>query len=148
MERLARLGALALVIGATLAGASALAQEDIVTQRRNVMRAKFAEFRAVRDTLRNNAALTEVPARATRMAEVGDRLPGLVPEGSGVGETRALPAIWQNMDQFRQRSANFRAAARELAQVASGGDRAATQAAFDRMAATCDACHNTFRRPR
>ncbi|MCC7427927.1 MAG: cytochrome c [Alphaproteobacteria bacterium] len=142
--------AAAAIFGA--ATTAAFAQADVVTERRNVMRAKLAEFRAVRDVLAGSGAVNDLAARGNRLAELGERLPGLVPEGTAVGsragETRAMPAIWQNMADFRAQSASFSAASRALAQAASGGDRAASQAAFNRVSATCDSCHNAYRQPR
>lgn len=145
-------GLLALAAAAIFGAATtaAFAQADVVTERRNVMRAKLAEFRAVRDGLAGSGAVTALAARGSRLAELSDRLPGLVPEGSGVGagETRALPAIWQNMADFRAQSAAFGTASRALAQAAGGGDRPATQVAFNRVSATCDSCHNAYRQAR
>lgn len=67
-------------------------------------------------------------------------------EGSDVGETEALPAIWEQPEKF--------AAALETAElataafvrvVAAGGDNAAAGAAFRDVGKSCSGCHDDFR---
>lgn len=60
-------------------------------------------------------------------------------------ETEALPIIWDRMDEFKEKAANLVAAANTFAEVARGGDRAATIGAVRAFGGTCGNCHETFR---
>jgi len=60
-------------------------------------------------------------------------------------ETEALPLIWDSMEEFNQKAVNLANAAGTFAEVARGGDRAATIAAVRAFGGTCGNCHETFR---
>lgn len=59
-------------------------------------------------------------------------------------KTRALPAVFENPDKFKQAADNFQGAATKLAAV-SKGDEAAFKSAAQQVGKTCDGCHNDFR---
>lgn len=59
-------------------------------------------------------------------------------------KTRALPAIWDNADKFKEASERFQKAAEKLSGVPKG-DEAAFKAAAGEMGKTCGGCHNDFR---
>lgn len=72
-------------------------------------------------------------------------LPHLFREGSLVGGSKALPAIWENWDDFKARfDANAAASARMLA-AAQANDAAAYTAAFREIADSCGSCHMQYR---
>ncbi|MEX2334274.1 MAG: cytochrome c [Pseudohongiella sp.] len=60
-------------------------------------------------------------------------------------ETEALPVIWDNTDDFRQKAMELQDAATTFAAVASGGDRNTTIAAIRAFGATCGNCHREYR---
>lgn len=70
------------------------------------------------------------------------------PEGTdtSVGETRALPAIWEDMADFTAKQQALKDATAALAQVA-GTDLDSLKAAFGDVGAACGACHKTYRAP-
>jgi cytochrome c556 len=59
-------------------------------------------------------------------------------------KTRALPAIWENADKFKEASDRFQKAAAKLSSV-SKGDEAAFKAAAGEVGKACGGCHNDFR---
>ena len=72
----------------------------------------------------------------------------LWPEGSdsdALDNTRALPAIWENYDDFLSKFADFGAAATALQAVASNGTEA-IQPALGGLLATCGACHDAYQK--
>ena len=75
-------------------------------------------------------------------------IPNLFPEGSSnadkPGDTRALPAIWANMDDVGQKIANFRNAVSAISEQAGQG-RAALGPAVAELGKTCGACHDDYR---
>ncbi len=67
-------------------------------------------------------------------------------EGSAVGESEALPAIWEQPEKFAAALENSEMATTEFVKVvAAGGDRAAAGAAFRNVGMSCSGCHDDFR---
>lgn len=67
--------------------------------------------------------------------------------GSAQGEvedSRALPAIWENMDDLNAKIAAFQEAAAQLQSVA-GTDLASLQGAIGGVGEACGACHDSYR---
>ncbi len=71
---------------------------------------------------------------------------GFIPN-SAVPGSRALPAIWDNWDDFAGRSADFQNSARSLADAAGSGGIAGSGAALRAFSQTCGNCHRSFRAP-
>ena len=86
-----------------------------------------------------------VTAALTTLAEVSKTFPDHFPAGSETGmDSEAAPAIWQNMDDFKAKSAKLTAAAE--AQLASmPADQAGVGAAMQAVGATGGDCHQTYR---
>ena len=86
-----------------------------------------------------------VRAALTTLVEVSKTFPDHFPAGSETGmDSEAAPAIWQNMDDFKAKSAKLSAAAE--AQLASfPADQAAVGAAMQAIGGTCGDCHQTYR---
>lgn len=91
-------------------------------------------------------------AMATMYAGNLDALTGLdftpyFPEGSAQGQvegTRALPAIWENIDDVKAKVAALHTATTAL-KAAAGTDLAALQAAIGPVGQACGACHQAYR---
>ncbi|MBY6200249.1 cytochrome c [Maritalea mobilis] len=69
------------------------------------------------------------------------------PEGTdsfGLDGTRALPAIWENPEDFAAKWGDFGTAAEALAAVAGDGLEG-MQAALGPVGGTCGACHDDYR---
>jgi cytochrome c556 len=72
-------------------------------------------------------------------------IPDLFPEGSIVGDSKALPAIWENWDAFTAIVETGKGAATAGIAAAEAGDAAAYGAALQTLGGTCGACHQQFR---
>jgi cytochrome c556 len=72
-------------------------------------------------------------------------IPDLFPEGSIVGDSEALPAIWENWDTFTTIVETGKTAATDAIAAAEAGDAAAYGAALQALGGTCGACHQQFR---
>jgi cytochrome c556 len=82
---------------------------------------------------------------ATLLLQNFTDFPALFREGSNVGGSKALPAIWENWDDFKARfDANIAASARMLA-AAQANDAAAYTAAFREISQSCGSCHMDYR---
>lgn len=64
-------------------------------------------------------------------------------EGTAEG-TKALPAIWENMDDFMAKQDGLTNAAAVMAEVA-GTDLASLQGAMGDLGGACSACHREYR---
>lgn len=60
-------------------------------------------------------------------------------------DTRALPGIWENQDDFRSKAQALVDAAGAFAQLASGGDRMQVIGGVRAFGATCGNCHDSYR---
>ncbi|HEX2510725.1 MAG TPA: cytochrome c [Microvirga sp.] len=129
-----------------IAATAVVAQTDVIAERKNIMKGNGAAARAGTQMIRG-----EVPFDAARAKEAFagiqagmTRFPTLFPENSKTGgETKASPRIWDDM-------AGFRAAAAKVVQDATAAsasttDLASFQASFQRVAANCNSCHETYR---
>jgi cytochrome c556 len=97
-------------------------------------------------TLRGAQQLSDQSvAAATSLLQNFTNLPTLFKEGSLIGNSKALPLIWENWEDFKARfDANAAASARMLA-AAQASDAAAYGAAFKEIADSCGACHMMYR---
>ncbi len=66
-------------------------------------------------------------------------------EGSNVGESRALPVIWEDQEKFTQAIANAEEASAAFTEAAQGGDAEAIGGAFRNLGGACRGCHDDFR---
>jgi cytochrome c556 len=65
--------------------------------------------------------------------------------GTEQGTTRAKPNIWSNMDDFQSKLDDFRAAAANLAEIATEGDPGTSREQFVATGGTCKACHDEYK---
>ena len=77
-----------------------------------------------------------------RMAQA---LANAFPDGSAGG--RALPAIWENRDDFMNKVTAIQTASARLVTASRTGDAEQIGAAMQGVRATCGGCHNTYRGP-
>lgn len=101
----------------------------------------MAQGKAPYDAAAATAAATELLALAKT-----DYQP-LFPEGDTEGEgNRALPAIWEQPDEFKADHEALIAAAEGVAAVAGNG-LDALKGAVGPLGGACGDCHKTFRKP-
>jgi len=126
-------------LGAATAQAPATPEEAVA--------ARIALMRENGQTLRAAGSATgeDAVAAMTTLRDNFQRIPELFPEGSNVGESEALPAIWENWDAFVAISEAGAAAAQAGIDAATAGDAAAYQQANQALGATCGQCHQQFR---
>lgn len=68
------------------------------------------------------------------------------PDSEGVGNSRALPAVWKEPEKFKQGIATLNGQMAKLLAASRGNDLAGTRAAFNEVRQTCGSCHDAFRR--
>jgi cytochrome c556 len=67
-------------------------------------------------------------------------------EGTDKGDTRAKPEIWKESGKFKEASDKMQADVAKLTVAAKAGNLDALKAAFGPAAASCKACHDSFRK--
>jgi cytochrome c556 len=114
--------------------------EEAVAMRLATMRANGGILRSA-----GNLAGAEAVAAMTTVRDNYAHLPDMFPEGSIVGESEALPAIWENWEAFVAITDAGEAAADAAVVAAEAGDADAYRGAVQTIMGTCNQCHQQFR---
>ena len=118
--------------------------EGAAKYRHHTMQAIGGHMQAIVDILRRDVPHTDhLPIHTGALAALADITPTLFPPGSGGLDTEALPAIWENPEDFAQRVDAFREAAANLNDVAGKGG--ALGPAVKQVGQTCKGCHDGYR---
>jgi len=134
-----------LITAAGLAMADAT-PEDAASYRSSIMKALGGHIGAasmiVRGLIDNDGQLV---THARGIADTTKELDHVFPEGSDVGDTEALPAIWQNPEEFAAAVKKSQDAADAFLAAAESGDAAAIGAGMRGLGGSCRGCHDDFR---
>jgi cytochrome c556 len=123
-----------------------IAQSDPIAARKALMKGNndgaSLLVRMMRGTSPYDASMVD-PVFA-QWAETAQKLPGLFPENSKTGDTRAAPKIWETKADFDAKAAEFGKA------VADNRDKAkqsldGLKEAVGAVGKTCDSCHEPYR---
>lgn len=114
--------------------------EEAVAMRKALMREDGGLMRQ----LNGLSGAEAVAALNTVLTNYG-HIPDLFPEGSIVGDSEALPAIWENWETFTGIVETGKTAATEAIAAAEAGDAAAYGVALKTLGGTCGQCHQQFR---
>ncbi|WP_426420523.1 c-type cytochrome [Bradyrhizobium genosp. A] len=131
------------------AGPTAVAQ---IKSRQDKLRDMGGALKAINDELKKRTIdwdNTVVPNAQTIKDRSGYLL-NWFPKGSGPEsgvKTYALPAIWQNNDDFVTLGKVAQVEAAKLNQVALSKDANALKAQVEAMGKACKACHDNYRSP-
>ena len=87
-----------------------------------------------------------LPQHAEALANAAAELTHVFPPGSNVADSGALPAIWNEPEEFAKAVAEAERATAAFSETASAGDEDAIDAAFRDVAAACRGCHDRFRK--
>jgi cytochrome c556 len=141
----------------TLSMASAFAQGEAVLPvtdpaiatmtPEELVEARQAAMKEDGGILRGAGTLTgaDAIAAAETLVKNFTNLPHMFPEDSIVGDSKALPAIWQNWDTFTGIFAQARVASEAALVAAQANDTAGFQAALQPLGPLCGQCHQQFR---
>lgn len=88
---------------------------------------------------------SQLLGHAESMASLATELEHIFPEGSDVNESEALPAIWENPEDFASAIERTVDATAAFEEAAAGGDPEAIGAAFRDVGMSCRGCHDNFR---
>ena len=136
----------AICLGIT-AGRAQDAAEGIIKYRRNVMKSHAAHIGAIGGIVKGQVPYTgHVAVHASALQGTSKLILQLFPEGSGIGETRAKPEIWQRWSEFEQAAKRLQRETAKLVQIAESGDIKQITPQFIAVGKACGGCHKAFRK--
>ncbi len=140
------------LFAAVLAAGAAEAADDpanVIAYRQKVMSGMASHIGAIAAVLKGEVSYAgHIVGHARAMQAASTMLPDIFPPGSGVGETRAKPEIWQNWTKFESGIKAFQTASARLVEAAESGDMGAIGAALGGVGDSCGGCHKPFRKPK
>ena len=131
-----------IAIGAT----AVVAQSDPIAARKQLMKDVGAQTKTGAGMAKGEVPYDQAKAQAilTAYVDAAAKAPTLFPDNSKTGgDTAALPAIWQNMGDFKGKFDKFGAEAK--AAQTSVKDLDSFKGAFGGLTKNCGGCHETYR---
>ena len=129
-----------------LAGAAALAEDDPIAARQQLMKTNNASAKIAFGMASGKAPYDPAAAAAAMQAIASDmeQFVTLFPEGSTSDQSHASPDIWTNMDDFRALAAKLGTDATAAAAAAPNGVDA-FKTALNAVGDDCASCHKKYR---
>jgi cytochrome c556 len=119
---------------------AAMTPEQLVEARQAAMKEDGGVLRGAKDLTGSEAT-----AAADVLIKNFTNLPAMFPEGSIVGDSRALPVIWEEFDAFTAIFGKALQGAKDMRAAAEAGDATAYVAALDVVGGVCGECHQQYR---
>lgn len=147
-------GAFAVGLMFATASGTALAvdePENIVKYRQATMQALGAHISMLAAVAKNEVSFRDQAfGHAHAINQMSDYLAELFPEGTGQGETEeesdALPAIWENPEEFQAAIESLQEESEKMVQAAEGDDPTAFAQQLGALGKQgCGNCHDDFR---
>nr|WP_319486848.1 cytochrome c [uncultured Cohaesibacter sp.] len=137
--------ALSLIAAPALAGP----KEDAVSERQAYFKKLGGNMKPLSDLLKGDYDAATAQKHADALADLTSTdISGLFMAGTSnadmPGATKALPAIWEDMDGFAAKYQALASAAANL-KVEAGKGKTELAAAFGAVGASCKSCHDAFR---
>jgi cytochrome c556 len=130
-------------LGLALLALPAAASEGDAEYREHVMEAVGGHMQSAADILRGKVPHQDhLRVHVDAIDDLAQIAHTLFPEGSAGGD--ALPAIWQNTEDFDAKLQAFREAAAGLSSAVASGD--GVMPAFQKLGQACKSCHDDYRK--
>jgi len=148
MKQIKKVAALIVLLSFCFFGSSSLADsKGIIKYRQNVMKATAGHMGAIVDILKNHLPLEAHILDHARSIQQNSKMTlSMFPKGSGLGDTKAKPVIWENWSKFESAVKAFVRESAKLAKVAESGDMEALAKQVRATGKTCGGCHRNFRK--
>lgn len=140
----------ALAAGLSAAAPAAAAAQDaapVIEYRISLMQAFRTHMGGVRAALGGPAPVGHAEHHAVAFERMAQALANAFPTGSGGEGSRALPAIWDDRDDFMNKVTDIQTATARLVTASRSGDADQIGQALQAVQGTCGSCHNTYRGP-
>lgn len=122
--------------------------DGIVKERMDMMGEIARGMKTIGAMMKGEAAYDAEMAKASALEIYGhmSHIAEMFPEGSTEKPSEALPAIWENWDEFVALADKLKADAKTLAEVAGTASSAAEiKGQFALVGQSCGSCHEKFR---
>ncbi|MBT8079359.1 MAG: cytochrome c [Gammaproteobacteria bacterium] len=140
------LATLTLILGTSLTAIAETSAEDAADYRLAVMTSLRGHMTAasmiVRGLVEDNGYLAK-HAKGLEMSV--SEVHRVFPEGSNVGESNALPAIWEDTDKFKAAIEKAENASAAFVAAAKSGGKDEIGGAFRNLGGSCRGCHDDFK---
>ena len=148
MKQVINVAALTVLIPVCFFGSTSLADSDgIIKYRQNVMKATGGHMGAIVSILKNRLPLpSHIIDHAISIQKNSKMTLSMFPKGSGIGDTRARKAIWENWSKFESATKAFISESDKLVKVAESGDMKTFAKQVRATGKTCGSCHKNFRK--
>ena len=148
MKQIKKVAALTVLLSFCFFSSSSLADsKGIIKYRQNVMKATGGHMGAIVDILKNRLPLADHIVDHARSIQQNSKMTlAMFPKGTGLGNTKAKPAIWENWSKFESAVQDFERESAKLAKVAESGDMEALAKQVRATGKTCGGCHRNFRK--
>lgn len=139
------------VTGLLMAGTSVSAFDssaDAIEYRQNVFSLVAAHFGEMGSMVKGEKTFDakEFAYRANSLEALSKMpLEGFTFPGSDKGNTKAKPAVWSDMDGFKEKLTQFQTDSEALAKAAQSGDMKSIKPVFMTTAKNCKSCHSDFK---
>lgn len=114
---------------------------DLVETRKANFRQNVTILKAIRGQI-GAEDWQGIEAGAQKIADWAEKMPEFFP--ASAPSRGALPAIWENFDDFKNLAMNNHKAALALKDAASSQDSDAVRGAVGALGATCKSCHSSY----
>ena len=133
------------VIGFSFPAIADTIAEDAADYRTAVMTSLRGHIGAASMIVRGLVTDGDIVGHANGLANGAKELHNLFAAGSNVGESEALPVIWEKPEEFAAAIAKAQEATAAFVVVAESGDTEALGGAFRNVGMACRGCHDNFR---
>ena len=135
-----------LAAAALIIGGHAMADgETEAKYRQAVMKSIGGHMSAMGTILKEQVHLEDLALHAEGLAGLAEIAPEVFPAGSGVEKSKALPAIWENPDDFADAMNRLIEASDEMARAAKTGEMSEIGPAIQALGGSCKGCHDDFK---
>lgn len=148
MRKSSCLAALSLIAATATAQAPATKPEQVIGYRQSLFKTIAWNFMPMGAMVKGSKPwdATEFKRRSIAVAFAAVQLDEAFAAGSDKGAvTDALPAIWEQPEDFAGKLKAFQKASNALRMAAAGSDRDQIKAAFNDARQSCGNCHDTYR---
>ncbi|MFT5501423.1 MAG: cytochrome c556 [Woeseiaceae bacterium] len=139
------LASLGVVLGVSYQALADTTPEDAADYRRAVMTSLRGHIGAASMIVRGLVESDAIVSHAKGLASGAREMDHLFPAGSNVGESEALPAIWEKPEEFAGAIAKAQEATAAFVTAAESGDPDTIGMAFRNVGMACRGCHDNFR---
>ena len=120
--------------------------ENIIKYRQGVMKAIGGHMSATSLIVRGKVSYKDDLKDHVRALKVlTSDIPGLFPEDSDFGETRAKAEVWEKRDEFVKAAETSQQSVIDLLSAVESGKPDAITASFKQVGEGCKGCHKDFR---